>query len=256
MNESTRRTSLSQPLVDGQPTPDFGDVREGGGSADSPATGFNHDANNPPVAGKPADSLADFAVVEPPHAAGIPDPESELKAYRIAPRVEVQSKRPIRITALQIRKPNDQEYVRVMRGAERIVYLFKSKANGDKLYLFKPEVEPFLPAKSIRPYRLVLAKSLRAMAPFIWPLPVPQDDMGCSWHESGDQAARDAESQWVKVMPDLIGGIYVSYPAAAELPAPEWPSEHLEDLILLAFKNQRIDKEDHPEVLRLQGRVV
>src|SRR5262245_45667450 len=106
---------------------------------------------------KPEDALADFAPAEPPPAAGVPAPEDELSSYRSAAQVEAGERPPARITTLQVRKPIDQEYVRVMPGGGRVLPLFKSKADGDRLYLFKHEVEPYLPAKAVRPYRLVLA---------------------------------------------------------------------------------------------------
>jgi hypothetical protein len=202
------------------------------------------------------DRLADFAVAEPPPAEGIPDPEKELAAYRSAVQVEVIGKRPVHITALQIRKPHNQEYIRVMPSVERVLPLFRSKADGDKLYLFRHDLEQFLPPGAIRPYRIVVARSLRALVPFLWALPVPQDDMGRTWHESADAAAREAESGWVKVVADIVGGCYVTYPAAGELPDPEWPVEGLADLILLAFRHQRIDAPDHPIIRRLNGELV
>jgi hypothetical protein len=80
--------------------------------------------------------------------------------------------------------------------------------------------------------------------------------MGRTWHESADKAAREAEERWVKVVADMPGGCYVAYPAAGELPEPEWPGEPLADLILLALKNQRIDGPDHPVIKRLNGEMV
>jgi hypothetical protein len=207
------------------------------------------------TADKPADALADFAPAEPPAPKGIPDPETELAAFKSPVRAEGKAKPPARVSTLQIRKPNDQEYVRVKPGEERVLPLFKVK-NGDKLYLFKPEVEPFLNPRHIRPYRLVLAKSLRALVPFVWALPVPQDDLGRTWHESADAAARDAEHQWVKIVADMIGGVYVAYPAGGTLPEPEWPAETFVELVLLAFRNQRLDSPDHPIIKQLNGEVV
>jgi hypothetical protein len=253
--------SAGQPIRDGQPGADaqlrsnLDADREGIEPADT-----NLVESESTVAkassGTALDGLADFVIAAPPPAEGIPDPEKELAAYRSNVQVDATVKRSVRITALQIRKPNDQEYIRVMPGVERILPLFKNKADGDKLYLFKREVEPFLPPRAIRPYRIVLAKSLRALVPFVWPVPVPQDDMGRTWHESADAAAREAESKWVKIVADMVGDCYVTYPAVGALPDPEWPAESHADLILLAFKNQRIDTPDHPVIRRLNGELV
>jgi hypothetical protein len=225
-------------------------------NGEAPAGDTHQPKTNGEAPEKPADALADFAPAEPPPAAGVPDPDTELDAYKSAAQVEVVDRRPARITALLIRKPKDQEYIRVMPGGGRVLPLFKSTADNDTLYLFKREAEPYLPPKAIRPYRIVLARSLRAIVPFIWAVPVPQDDMGRTWHESADAAAREAETAWVKIASDMVGGCYVTYPAAGELPEPEWPVEPLAELILLAFKNQRIDADDHPVIRRLNGEQV
>src|SRR5262245_3358776 len=98
-----------------------------------PKPSDNGSAAFPPVAdvprgpSKPEDALADFAPAEPPPAAGVPDPEVELSSYRSAAQVEAGERPPARITTLQVRKPNDQEYIRVMAGGGRVLPLFKSK---------------------------------------------------------------------------------------------------------------------------------
>lgn len=259
MRKSTARTANIKPEGNGHLDIEHGrlagsiDTSPSASSPEGGAIAFPCGAAGATDPGATADALAAFCPAEPPPAAGVPDPETELDAYKSAAQVEAVDRQATRITTLQIRKPNDQEYVRVMPGGGRVLPLFKSKTDGDRLYLFKREVEPFLPLNAIRPYRLVLARSLRALTPFVWPLPVPHDDMGRTWHESADAAARNAEGRWVKVVSDQVGGCYVAYPAAGDLPEPEWPSEPLAELLLLAFRNQRIDAPDHPVIRRLRG---
>ena len=47
-----------------------------------------------------------------------------------------------------------------------------------------------------------------ADTPFIWCLPVPQDDMGLTWHESLWAACETAEREWVRVLTDRQGDCY------------------------------------------------
>jgi hypothetical protein len=203
-----------------------------------------------------ADVLAGYAGAEPPPATGVPDPETELDAYKSPLPTHAAAKRGVHVTALQVRKPNNQEYVRVMPGGGIVLPLFRSRTGGDKLYMIKREVEHLLPASDVRQYRIVLAKSLRALAPFLWPVPVPQDDAGRTWHESADAAAREAETHWVRVMSDRVGSCYVLLRAEGELPEPEWLTDPLDRLVLIGFRNQRLDAPDHPVILDLHGKVV
>jgi hypothetical protein len=191
---------------------------------------------------------------EPRQPTAVPDPAKQLEAYKSRAATIAVGKKPVpRVTALQVRKRNDQEYVRVKPATQVIFPLFRRK-DGDSLYLFMPDVEPFLDPKHIRQYKLVLAKSLRAVTPFIWPLPLPLDDLGHHWHVSALTIAQEAETGWVKVVSDMAGGTYVSYPPACELPDPEWPSEPFETLVWLGFANHRLDSHEHPVIRQLQGR--
>jgi hypothetical protein len=184
----------------------------------------------------------------------VPNPATQLAAYLSSDQVgaDTAPKPPPRVTALQVRKPSDQEFVRVKAGEQLVMPLFKLK-NGGRLFLYKPCVEPYLDPRHYRDYRLVLAMPLRAVIPFIWALPVPQDDLGYSWHASGDEVARDAERAWVKVKSDMAGGAYVSEPAEDVLPEPAWPDQPFEQLVLLAFRNSRLDDAGHPVLRNLRG---
>jgi hypothetical protein len=196
------------------------------------AEGQTPGATPPPSPTPQADPLADYArPVEPPPAA-VPDPVTQLASYMSANQVSADGapKPPPRVTALAVRKPNDQEYIRVRPGVELFFRLFKLKGSG-RLYLFRPEVEPYLNARHVRQYRLVLALPLRAVVPFVWALAVPQDDMGYSWHASADAVARDAERVWMRISADLGGGVYVGAAAEGALPEPVWPEQDFGELV-------------------------
>jgi hypothetical protein len=190
---------------------------------------------------------------EPPPTI-VPDPATQLKDYLSGSRVAPDGSPPPaqRVTALQVKKPYSDEFVRVRPDDEQHVFnLFKPKS-GQRLYLVKPGVEAYLPANQVRPYRLVLAIHLNATVPFIWPLCVPQDDFGYQWHFSAEQSAQAAVERWIQVR--NAGDSYVAYPAPEEHPAPLWTPQTLAELIWIAFTNSRIDSPDHPAVKRYQGR--
>jgi hypothetical protein len=197
--------------------------------------------------------LSDLKVEEPPAPAGIP-PTHELSKYKAQSRVTVsETPRPSRTYAIDLRKPTDQEYVRTRSRLEVFMDCFKLKENG-RLYLFLPEIEPYLKAKHIRQYRMVLCMPFGAQTPFIWPLVVPLDDMGRVWHESAQEAAKHAETEWIQIHADK--GCYVAYSPPTPLPEPVWPEEDFFDLVDLAFKNSKLDSLDHPVLKRLRGEVV
>jgi hypothetical protein len=185
---------------------------------------------------------------------GIPDPTKQLEAYKSrAAHIEAVKKPPPRVTSLQVRKPIDQEYIRVKPATEHLFPLFKKK-DSNTLYMFVEAVEPYLNPRHIRQYRLVLAKSLRAVTPFIWAMPIPLDDMGYSWHASALAISQEAETGWVQVVSDMEGSCYVSYPPEHDLEEPEWPTESFDELLWLAFKNHRIDGPEHKVIRELKGR--
>src|SRR5262245_56805686 len=104
MAKSTTRHATLKPSDNGQLPFDQtaivgpGDDREGDGPAETSGTGFPFGATSETSPESTADALAEFAVTEPaaPHA--IPDPETELDAYKSPVRVEAQPKRPLRVS--------------------------------------------------------------------------------------------------------------------------------------------------------------
>ena len=76
------------------------------------------------------------------------------------------------------------------------------------------------------------------------------------WHESGIEAARLSESQWLRSVADMSAGCYVPFVAAAKLPEPEWPADlKMSDLLRLAFQGRFIRDTSHPCLQRLRGEI-
>ena len=126
------------------------------------------------------------------------------------------------ITSVAVRKPHKQEFVRVRPGAE---WRFKTGCFVDKdtreVYMVTPELWSAMPG-DVTPTALVLTVSRNSPVPFLWPLTLPSSDGRPNrWHESGIEAARLAESQWLRSVADMSAGCYVPYVAAATLPEPE-----------------------------------
>lgn len=161
------------------------------------------------------------------------------------------------ITSVAVRKPNKHEFVRVRPGA---AWRFETGCFIEKdtreTYLVTPELWPAMPG-DVTPTALVVAISRNSPVPFLWPLVLPSSDGRPNrWHESGIEAARLAESQWLRSVADMSAGCYVPFVAAAKLPEPEWPNDlTMADFLRLAFQGRFIRDMSHPCLQRLRGEI-
>lgn len=161
------------------------------------------------------------------------------------------------ITSVAVRKPRKNEFVRVRVGAE---WRFETGCFIDKetgeYYMVTPELWPTM-SGDVTPTALVVAISRNSPVPFLWPLTLPSSDGRPNrWHESGIEAARLAESQWLRSVADMAAGCYVPFVAAAKLPEPEWPFDLvMADLLKVAFQGRLIRDVSHLCLQRLRGEI-
>jgi hypothetical protein len=73
------------------------------------------------------------------------------------------------------------------------------------------------------------------------------------WNRSALEAAKMAQTRWIRLAANLALGAYDVYQAIGDLPEPEWPEVEFEDMLRIAFRNHFIDSLDHPVVRRLRG---
>jgi hypothetical protein len=160
------------------------------------------------------------------------------------------------ITVVAVHKPHRHEFVRVRPGAE---WHFETGCFTDKesreTYLIIPSLWSVLPGE-VQPTVLYLAMSRNSPVPFLWPCSLPSSDGRPNrWHESAIEAARLAETQWLRVMSDMSAGCYVPYIAQGSLPEPEWPELSFQELMRLAFRDRFIRDTEHAVLRRLRGDV-
>lgn len=206
------------------------------------------------------DSVADSAAIpkpEPPPVVYDPfDPSNLAKMKLSQDFAAMAAVKPV-ITSVAVRKPNKHEFVRVRPGS---VWRFDTGCFVDKdtreVYMVTPELWPMMPG-DVTPTALVVALSRNSPIPFLWPLVLPSSDGRPNrWHESGIEAARLAESQWLRSVADMSAGCYVPFVAAAKLPEPEWPTDlTMSDLLRLAFQGRFIRDNSHPCLQRLRGEI-
>lgn len=158
------------------------------------------------------------------------------------------------LTRVPVRKPHDQEFVRVRAGDEWQLptWIFEDKTSRGDTYLVAPEMLPELGTHA-RPALVVVAVTRQANL-FLWPLKLPRSDGRDNlWNESARDCAKLAEKNWICVRSEQQ---YQPYEPSVELPEPAWPADcTMGDLLRLGFGDRDIDSPDHPVVKRLRGEV-
>src|SRR5262249_13693323 len=96
----------------------------------------------------------------------------------------------------------------------------------------------------------------RQGVPFLWPIRLPgPDGKADEWSRSALDAARLAESRWVRVRANMSLGAYEVDYATGPLPDPEWPDVAFRELLRVAFRDRFVDRPDHPVLRKLRGEV-
>jgi hypothetical protein len=76
-----------------------------------------------------------------------------------------------------------------------------------------------------------------------------------SWSRSAIQAAKKAETEWVRLKTDRAAGAYKAETAAGIADDPRWPDHDIAKLLEIAFRDRVIESMDHPVLKRLRGEV-
>ena len=157
------------------------------------------------------------------------------------------------LTTVPVRKPHRQEFVRVhpaenMR-IETALLEFKEER---QLYLVEPTLWPALPGEA-SPRTLYTTVTMQGVV-MLWPVRLPDESGRLDpWNTSAHDAAKRAESGWIKAPANMHLGAYDVFEAMGQIPEPIWPDLAFERLLEIAFRDRFIDSLDHPVVRRLRG---
>jgi hypothetical protein len=157
------------------------------------------------------------------------------------------------LTTVPVRKPGQQDFVRVRAGPEwcenfPIVDLQDDREQFIVAAGLVPELVTELVHKTLR-----LAINKQGTV-FFWPIRLPTPEgKDLDWWRSAREAADRATRTWVRVRANMNLGAYDVFEAAAKLSEPEWPDLKYWDLIKIAFKDHLITDLDHPVIKRLRG---
>jgi hypothetical protein len=158
------------------------------------------------------------------------------------------------VATIPVRKPLNQEYIRVHPGAEHrlTVGIIELKTERET-YLVRPDIARLIPGECLA--ATIYTAISRAGVLFLWPVRLPSSDRRRDrWAASAAEAAEAAMKGWVRIKANLGLGAYEWWEASSNIPDPEWPNLTLEQKLQTAFKGGGlVDDINHPALKQLRG---
>jgi hypothetical protein len=157
------------------------------------------------------------------------------------------------LTTVPVRKPNQQDFVRVHPDPEyRETLAVIELKEAREIYLVPPAIANELPGEF---YMATLYTAVnRQGVTFLWPVRLPgSDGKVMEWHRSAAEAAERAMEVWVRVKANMSLGAYEIFEAPNTVSEPKWPAATFNELLRTAFRDRLIASFDHPVIRRLRG---
>jgi hypothetical protein len=157
------------------------------------------------------------------------------------------------LTTVPVRKPNNQDFVRVHPSEEyRLTAAVIELKDDREVYLVLPQIAHQL-AGECSPVILYTAINRQGVV-FLWPVKLPAPDGKLNeWHRSAGEAAERAITCWLRVKADMALGAYAMFEASSAIPDPIWPEATFKDLLKIGFRDRLVNGLDHPVIKRLRG---
>jgi hypothetical protein len=157
------------------------------------------------------------------------------------------------LTTIPVRKPNQQDFIRVNPAPEFRANLAIIELREDReIYLVPAAIAINLPGE----YAMMTTYTAinRQGVLFLWPVRLPAPDgRPNEWNRSAADAAGLAMRRWVRVKANHALGAYEIFEAASTIPDPEWPDLSFQESLRIGFRDRLVDGLDHPVVKRLRG---
>ena len=156
------------------------------------------------------------------------------------------------IVTIPVKRPGDQVFFRIHPTEEVPVWLLKWHEDSE-MYLINPDIISIL-AEQPKLYILYLGMMLNGN---IFLYPIQQKDEGGkwnSWHQSSFAVVTLAKKKWVRAIAQRSINGYTPIIAESNHAEPEWPNKSLNEILSIAFRDKRIDTENHPIVKTLKGK--
>ena len=159
------------------------------------------------------------------------------------------------ITTVKVGRPDKQVFFRVHPDAGmRLNTAVLRWTEDSQIYLVQPQLRAALPGEIdfVTLYTVIDRSGNLSL----WPVKLPGEDGRInSWPESARRIAELATKSWVRAKSDMMAKAYAAERAIGSIPDPIWPDISLADLLRLAFEGRNIDREDHPILLKLKGKL-
>jgi hypothetical protein len=161
------------------------------------------------------------------------------------------------LTAVPVRKPTREEFVRIHPGPEYTIdTLILELKDSWECFAISPALWSDLSTESTVSARRLHTAISRQGTLFLWPVKLPpRDGRTDRWSESMLDIVEVAKSKWVRIQSDRGVGAYAYITPEAELPPPDWPALAFSEILRLAFRSNFVDNLDHPVLRRLRGEV-
>jgi len=167
-------------------------------------------------------------------------------------------------TTIPCRKPSKSEFFRVNpdpKMREKFLLLEHQEAGtfGKDTYLVMPTIAKDIgDVPGIRPYLIVPCVVRPNDTPILWPVRLPNKTLGRAdkWAMSALEVLKQAETRWVRILPDFqLQGHICSLPTA-EWPEPAFKDLSLLDMLKVAFPEDRIiASSNHAVIKSLRGEI-
>jgi hypothetical protein len=159
------------------------------------------------------------------------------------------------ISRIPVGRPDKQTWVRVHPDPRwRIcpASIIELKVERE-IYLVRPDIVPAITDEctNVNLYTVID----RSGNLLIWKCTLPSlTGRGSDWHRTALEAAEDAMSNWIRVMPNHKVGCYEWHYPLNRMPDPAWPEMSMSEILKIAFRDHVIDSEDHPVIQTLRGK--
>ena len=156
------------------------------------------------------------------------------------------------LVTVPVKKPGDQVFFRIHPTEEMPVWMVHWK-DDNEMFLVNQKVVPIL-AEQAKLYILYKGIMLNGNV-FLYPIQQKgsEESRWNPWHESSYSVVQLAKKKWVRAVAERSINGYTPIVALSNLAEPEWPEKSLIEIISIAFKNNRIDDENHPLIKQLKG---
>jgi hypothetical protein len=125
----------------------------------------------------------------------------------------------------------------------------------DLLHLISEDLaKAYLPADRIQRFRLALATKPYDV---FFLCHVPSQNIDNTWNDSNVRGCLQAKTKWAQATSrkeENAEGYQITFAYDQDsFPEPKWPTQSLDELILVTFNDRMITSNDHPGLLRLIG---